>query len=263
MNKRIKEVRTHKDINLNQAEFGERIKITATAVSKIETGTSKPSEQTIELILSKFNVNEYWLRHGGNVNMFNETNEYVIDEVANEYKLSDLSKSILYAYLNLSELKREIVDVAIRIFSHEVMGLDTIEGKVDDAKKSIEKIINTSESTSEYEKSSMEYQMIDILSRLYNHPAKYTPSAEFKNYVKELVQEETAALSGKAAPSALPTLDAEADVYAEFARDLTEDEAVENFRRRHRANKRGKSPAASSTTSANPPSGSGTSEALA
>lgn len=70
MNQRIKEIR--KLHHLNQEEFGKRIGIGKTSVSKIETGENNPSEQTIRLICTQFDVNEVWLRtgEGGDSNMF-------------------------------------------------------------------------------------------------------------------------------------------------------------------------------------------------
>lgn len=65
MNERIKQLR--KEISLSQEEFGKRIGIGKTSVSKIETGENSPSEQTIMLMCREFNVNEEWLRNGTGV----------------------------------------------------------------------------------------------------------------------------------------------------------------------------------------------------
>lgn len=70
MNNRIKEIR--KKLGLSQEEFGKRLRVTKTSISKIEAGINNPSDQTIKLICSEFNVNEEWLRtgEGGQDNMF-------------------------------------------------------------------------------------------------------------------------------------------------------------------------------------------------
>ena len=62
MNERIKQVRLKFD--LTQSEFGERIGITKSSVSTIESGKSNPSDQTIRSICREFSVNESWLRTG-------------------------------------------------------------------------------------------------------------------------------------------------------------------------------------------------------
>jgi len=70
LNDRIKEIR--KIVGLSQEEFGKRLSITKASISRIESGINNPSDQTIKLICSEFNVNEEWLRTGagGPGNMF-------------------------------------------------------------------------------------------------------------------------------------------------------------------------------------------------
>ena len=58
MSERIKQIRKGKDIS--QEEFGNKIGITRSSVSLLESGRNNPSEQTIKLIC----VNELWLRTG-------------------------------------------------------------------------------------------------------------------------------------------------------------------------------------------------------
>lgn len=62
MKDRIKAIR--KAQNLNQAEFGARLGISNTAISKWEKGENSIPESAIMLIVSKFNVSETWLRTG-------------------------------------------------------------------------------------------------------------------------------------------------------------------------------------------------------
>lgn len=62
MNTRIKEIRKY--FELSQREFADRLKIGTTAISKIESGVNNPSDQTISLICSEFNISENWLRTG-------------------------------------------------------------------------------------------------------------------------------------------------------------------------------------------------------
>ena len=62
MNERVREIRTH--LNMSQEEFGMRIGIKKSAVSKLENGSNQPSDQTAMLICREFGVNEDWLRTG-------------------------------------------------------------------------------------------------------------------------------------------------------------------------------------------------------
>ena len=75
MNTRIKKIRNHNRIS--QEEFGNKIGITKSSVSLLESGKNSPSEQTIRLICTEFGVNEIWLRtgEGGDDNMFAKISE--------------------------------------------------------------------------------------------------------------------------------------------------------------------------------------------
>lgn len=62
MNTRLKEIR--KKLKLTQSEFGERIGITAAAISDIEKGRRNLTDRNVNLICEKFCINEEWLRNG-------------------------------------------------------------------------------------------------------------------------------------------------------------------------------------------------------
>ncbi len=62
MNERIKELRKY--LNLTQYEFGSKLGIKKSAVSKIEKGENGSTDQMIKLMVKEFGVNENWLRTG-------------------------------------------------------------------------------------------------------------------------------------------------------------------------------------------------------
>lgn len=62
MNERVKELRAA--LGLSAEKFGSRIGVTRSAISKMELGVCKISEQSIISICREFNVNEDWLRNG-------------------------------------------------------------------------------------------------------------------------------------------------------------------------------------------------------
>lgn len=59
---RIRQLRKAEGLTLKK--FGERIGITASSCSTIESGKSNPSDQTIRSICREFRVREEWLRSG-------------------------------------------------------------------------------------------------------------------------------------------------------------------------------------------------------
>lgn len=112
MNKRLKSLR--KKLELNQDDFGKRIGIGKTAVSKLETGENSPSEQTLILICKTFDVNEHWLRTGEG-EMFE--------------RLTDQQKIMKYTALLLKDTD-SVVAAAIKNFIITYEQLDDTSKKV-------------------------------------------------------------------------------------------------------------------------------------
>lgn len=98
MNERIKLIR--KKAKLNQEEFGSRLEITKSSVSRIEAGINNPSDQTIKLICSEFDINEDWLRTGNG----GEENMYIPEDVRylkNVGKIGSEQNEFKKFYLNM------------------------------------------------------------------------------------------------------------------------------------------------------------------
>ena len=62
MHERIRQLRKHLGLTLEQ--FGQRIGLKKSVLSRIENGYSTPQEQTLRLICREFNVSYAWLREG-------------------------------------------------------------------------------------------------------------------------------------------------------------------------------------------------------
>ena len=86
---RVNAVRRTKEMTMEQ--FGERIGIQKSAISKIEKDKVNLSDQTVRSICREFGVNEVWLRtgEGGDKNMFTK----VSDDDRFSLNLGKLSKS--------------------------------------------------------------------------------------------------------------------------------------------------------------------------
>ena len=106
MNSRIKQLR--KRLNLTLEEFGSRIGITSSGLSKIERGLSGASDQTILSISREFNVNEEWLRTG-NGDMFNQDEPSILARLSCEYKLTQREEAVIAAFLELSDADRAAI----------------------------------------------------------------------------------------------------------------------------------------------------------
>ena len=62
INERISLVRNA--LGMNQIDFAKGIGVSPASVSKLESGINNPSERTIRLICSVYNVNYRWLKDG-------------------------------------------------------------------------------------------------------------------------------------------------------------------------------------------------------
>lgn len=118
MNERIKKLR--RKLELSQEEFGERLEITRSSISRIESGINNPSDQTIKLICSEFHVNENWLRtgQGGDENMFKKefpNNEYMAYATLIGNGANDRIKEAIIKYGRLSPENKKIIDDAIEL----------------------------------------------------------------------------------------------------------------------------------------------------
>jgi len=123
MNDRIRELR--KALKLTLEEFGARIGMNKSSVSKIETGKNGTTEQTIKSICREFHVNEVWLRTGDG-EMFRQDYESSLEMLIKEYNLTDLESSIMSKFLLLDE-KSQIavkgyVDALVDKLSSEAVG---------------------------------------------------------------------------------------------------------------------------------------------
>ena len=106
MNERLSELR--KALGLSMEKFGSKIGLSRSAISKMESGSSGLSEQTILSICRVFRVNYHWLTEGDGP-MFSGTPESVVDEIAEDYNLDDIDKKIIEKYLELDEAQRKII----------------------------------------------------------------------------------------------------------------------------------------------------------
>lgn len=62
MKERLREVR--KSLNMSMEEFGGRLGVTRSAISRLEAGRSNLTEQMIKSICREFNVSYIWLKDG-------------------------------------------------------------------------------------------------------------------------------------------------------------------------------------------------------
>ncbi len=108
MNERIKQLRQDPSINLSQEAFGKKIGVTGAAISRIEAGTRKITDQMILAICREFRVSYEWLTIGEG-EMFEDLPQTAVDELAEKYHLTASEKKILADYIALPDEQRALI----------------------------------------------------------------------------------------------------------------------------------------------------------
>lgn len=116
LNNRIKLLR--KTLGLTQEIFAQKIGITKSSVSLLESGQNKASSQTIYILCKEFNVNEEWLRNGTG-EMFNDEDkelEYYLGQISadsDEFKRSLIKNICKLSPEEWETLKRVVTETCI------------------------------------------------------------------------------------------------------------------------------------------------------
>lgn len=111
MNERIREIR--KDAGLTLEKFGEKIGISASACSLLESGKTNPSNQTITAICRVFRVNETWLRTGAGEPYRKKARAEELAEIFAELEVDDTTKA--RTIRTLAELPEEYFVQALEL----------------------------------------------------------------------------------------------------------------------------------------------------
>lgn len=127
MKDRIKYVRAH--TGLNQADFGEKLHVSKSAVQKWESGENAPTDAVVELMSQKTGVNLLWLRTGEGV---------PFAETAREAEMSRLFRLLMSS--NPDAFRTRVVESSLKLLrygenSREWELLEKIYNSIVDDKK--------------------------------------------------------------------------------------------------------------------------------
>ena len=138
MNKRLSQLR--KALNLSMEEFGKKIGVGRSTISRLESGTNNFTDQMIRSICREFNVNYSWLVSGTG-DMFDEVPQTSIDELCSQYGLDDFDRVLILEYLKMSADARKALKNYIRNVMKRVGDADPqtqIDREVDSYRKELE-----------------------------------------------------------------------------------------------------------------------------
>lgn len=112
---RIKVLR--KELKLSQTAFGEKIGVKRDVIANVELERAPVKDLMLKIICRTFNVNPLWLEKGEG-EMFLETPDTILDDLAIEFDLSPTEKNIVTNYLSMSpEDRRKVSDLL-----HKLLG---------------------------------------------------------------------------------------------------------------------------------------------
>lgn len=115
VNARVKKLR--KALNLSQTEFGKKLGVSKDVIANIELERVEIKELTINLICRTYNVNPLWLAEGEG-DIFIETSESIIEDLASEYNLTDTEKKIVSNFIKLPpEERKTVIDIIKKIIT--------------------------------------------------------------------------------------------------------------------------------------------------
>ncbi len=109
MNERLKEIRISQ--GLTQKQMSEKIGVTEATVSRMESGKSAITEQTVKSLCREFNINKDWLLNGeGEMNIISKQDEKIA-EVLMEIHASgnEKLKNVVEKMLELDEKYIDII----------------------------------------------------------------------------------------------------------------------------------------------------------
>lgn len=104
---------------LSQTEFGERVGVSRGVIKNIEGKLVEPKELFIKQVCKEYRVHYLWLTKGVG-DMFDESEDILLEELADEYKLDELDKKIVEVYIKLSHQERmELKNILKKIFEEK------------------------------------------------------------------------------------------------------------------------------------------------
>ncbi|MCL1999695.1 MAG: helix-turn-helix domain-containing protein [Turicibacter sp.] len=113
MNERVYAIRKKRD--LTQSEFAEKLRVTATTISRIEKGERGLTEQMLLTICREYGVNEIWLRTGEG-EMFLDSQVELLNYATKKYDLDEFEIKFAKQYLTLtSEQKMTIKEFIMNV----------------------------------------------------------------------------------------------------------------------------------------------------
>ena len=106
-------LKIRKSLNMTMDQFGEKLGVQKSAISKIEKGRVNLSDQMAISICREYNVSYDYLMNGEG-EMFDNLPQTVLDELCAQYDLDDLDRNLVEMYIEMPEQLRSYLKQEIR-----------------------------------------------------------------------------------------------------------------------------------------------------
>ncbi len=139
-NERVRELRLHEGLTMEA--FGNRVGVSRSAISNIESGNRAVTDQMLHSICREFRVNEQWLRIGEG-EMFAPEPADLIAQVASEFNLSSFDEDLIREYASLPEdVRKDVYDMIMRLAAKHAPGTypkldDDIEAEIESYRREL------------------------------------------------------------------------------------------------------------------------------
>ena len=108
---RLRDVRKSIKPKLSQEAFGNILGVSRDSIATYENGRVTPSDTFIQLLCSKFGIDEHWLRTGEG-SMHAETEVEIVERLKAQYHMTDSQARLMDIFLSMDSEKREQVAAA-------------------------------------------------------------------------------------------------------------------------------------------------------
>ena len=116
---RVKEIR--QELNLSMEKFGAPIGVSRSSINNIEKGLHHPSEIVIRSICREYNIDYAWLTEGIGENKFISIPESKIDQIMEDYGLTEKERPLVRGYLEApEEVRQQVADYLNSIVEREI-----------------------------------------------------------------------------------------------------------------------------------------------
>ena len=126
LHERIRDVRKSLKPKTSQSVFAEMLGTSRDTIANYEGGRVVPTDTFIQLLCTKFNVSNEWLRTGEG-DMYVDSETSLVDSLTKQMNMSAEQRKLMEIFLTMSDEKRDSVSKAFFDFLDAARQLDAAE----------------------------------------------------------------------------------------------------------------------------------------